>query len=60
MQATVSGFDVASRSGRVLTDDGAELVITIPPLETARPVSDAEGVAARPWASSRAAWARPG
>ena len=25
MQATVSGFDAATRSGRVLTDDGAEL-----------------------------------
>jgi cold shock CspA family protein len=28
MQATVSGFDVATRSGRVLTDDGAELAFS--------------------------------
>ena len=25
MQATVSGFDAATRSGRVLTDDGVEM-----------------------------------
>lgn len=28
MQATVSGFDVATRSGRVLTDDGSELTFS--------------------------------
>jgi hypothetical protein len=36
MQATVSGFDAATRSGRVLTDDGVELAFSSDAFDASR------------------------